>query len=159
MSIVLSLRRFVRRPILLRQQLNRSLTQSKDSAKKAKSLLRRTGEAVLYLSPVLAILISQNFVTSHCAADEKDEVSKTDGKNDPMESIIDQAFNVMAPLGFGGVFGFVSGYALKKVGEKAAYAVGLTFIGLQGISSILFLRSPFFVQIDLLASVDCVTVV
>jgi len=49
-----------------------------------------------------------------------------------VETLIDQAFAIMAPLGFGGIFGFATGYALKKVGEQAAYVVGLTFLGLQG---------------------------
>jgi uncharacterized membrane protein (Fun14 family) len=34
-------------------------------------------------------------------------------------------------LGFGGIAGFMSGYALKKVGKVLAFAIGIIFIILQ----------------------------
>lgn len=66
------------------------------------------------------------------AEDQSANPDDTHGSSDPVETLIDQAFAIMAPLGFGGIFGFATGYALKKVGEQAAYVVGLTFLGLQG---------------------------
>jgi len=38
---------------------------------------------------------------------------------------------VLGQLGFGGLAGLVSGYALKKIGKVLAFVLGVFFIGLQ----------------------------
>jgi len=43
------------------------------------------------------------------------------------------ALPVFKQVTFGGLMGFASGYALKKVGKMAAVGVGLTFMALQGL--------------------------
>jgi uncharacterized membrane protein (Fun14 family) len=54
---------------------------------------------------------------------------------DPVSSAIDKLKPVLAKLGFGSIMGYCSGYATKKVGKMAAFAVGVGFIFFQGLVS------------------------
>lgn len=44
---------------------------------------------------------------------------------------VTNVFPWVEQLGFGGVAGFVAGYAMKKVGKFVAFALGLLFVALQ----------------------------
>jgi uncharacterized membrane protein (Fun14 family) len=50
---------------------------------------------------------------------------------DIVEQAIDKAKPILMNIGFGGVMGFCSGMALKKVGKSLAVIIGTTFVGLQ----------------------------
>lgn len=50
---------------------------------------------------------------------------------DIVEQAIDKAKPILMNIGFGGVMGFCSGMALKKVGQSLAVIIGTTFVGLQ----------------------------
>jgi FUN14 domain-containing protein 1 len=63
-------------------------------------------------------------------ADNDDaEISK---EVDEVEALINNTVGpLITKLGYGGVMGMCSGYALKKVGKIAAFFVGLGFVGFQ----------------------------
>lgn len=68
--------------------------------------------------------------------------SAGDGQNDPVARAIKAAAPLMAKLGFGGVLGYCSGYALRTVGKMAAVAIGVSFCGLQ------YLQYKGYIKID-----------
>ena len=53
------------------------------------------------------------------------------GKNDPMERAIEAMKPALAKLTVGGVMGYCSGMALKKVGKVLATVIGLGFVAVQ----------------------------
>ena len=53
------------------------------------------------------------------------------GGNDAVESAITKLAPYLNQIGFGTVAGFCSGYVMKKVGQIAAFLVGVGFIGFQ----------------------------
>uniref|UniRef100_A0A7S0F743 EF-hand domain-containing protein n=1 Tax=Craspedostauros australis TaxID=1486917 RepID=A0A7S0F743_9STRA len=57
-------------------------------------------------------------------------VENKDAK-DAVEAAIDKVKPLIAKVSFGGVMGFCSGYAMKKVGKAVAVTIGLGFFGLQ----------------------------
>jgi uncharacterized membrane protein (Fun14 family) len=58
-----------------------------------------------------------------------------ENKPDPVERAIELAKPLLAQLGFGGVMGYCSGMAMKKIGKAVAFGVGVIFIGLQAAAS------------------------
>lgn len=54
-----------------------------------------------------------------------------ENKKDPVEAAIDKLKPMLQQLSFGGVMGYCSGMALKKVGKALAFVVGVGFVGLQ----------------------------
>eukprot|EP00903_Cladosiphon_okamuranus_P019487 g17920.t1 len=57
-----------------------------------------------------------------------------DEKDDAVSKLIDKYGDQMGEVGFGGVVGFCSGYALMKVGKIVAFVIGLGFIVTQGLN-------------------------
>mmetsp|Transcript_25266 Transcript_25266/g.31132 ORF Transcript_25266/g.31132 Transcript_25266/m.31132 type:complete len:125 (+) Transcript_25266:80-454(+) len=55
----------------------------------------------------------------------------TKNSDDPVNQILDKAKPHLSKLTFGGVVGYCSGAAAKKVGKVVAVFVGLTFIAVQ----------------------------
>jgi uncharacterized membrane protein (Fun14 family) len=58
----------------------------------------------------------------------------TESKKEPtdaIEKLLDKAKPIIAKISFGGVMGYCSGTALKKVGKALAFVIGCGFIGLQ----------------------------
>mmetsp|Transcript_33236 Transcript_33236/g.54867 ORF Transcript_33236/g.54867 Transcript_33236/m.54867 type:complete len:125 (+) Transcript_33236:264-638(+) len=55
-------------------------------------------------------------------------------KPDVVEKAIDRLKPIFKKLSFGAIMGYSSGYATKKIGKVAAFAVGLGFITLQSIA-------------------------
>jgi uncharacterized membrane protein (Fun14 family) len=64
---------------------------------------------------------------------DSSEVEKK--KKDLVEQAIEQAKPLLANISFGGVMGFCSGMAMKKVGEKLAVVIGCGFVALQAAVS------------------------
>ena len=61
--------------------------------------------------------------------EDDDEVTK---EVDAVEKIILNTVGpLMTKLGYGGLLGFCSGMALKKIGNLAAFVIGVGFVGLQ----------------------------
>ena len=60
--------------------------------------------------------------------EDKPLVEKDNG-GDPVERALDMLKPAVQKLGFGGIMGYCSGMALKKVGKALAFAVGLGFVG------------------------------
>jgi uncharacterized membrane protein (Fun14 family) len=54
-----------------------------------------------------------------------------ENKKDPVEAALDKLKPVFQQLTFGGVMGYCSGMALKKIGKAAAFAAGIGFIAVQ----------------------------
>ena len=52
-------------------------------------------------------------------------------KLDAVESALEKATPFLTNVTFGGMMGYCSGYALKKIGKALAVVVGVTFIALQ----------------------------
>lgn len=52
--------------------------------------------------------------------------------SDAVESALDKATPFLSNITFGGIMGYCSGYALKKVGKALAVVVGLGFVAVQG---------------------------
>jgi len=73
--------------------------------------------------------------TAACAEDESkksDPDAEKPVSSDEIERLLRLTIYPMCSrLGFGGIMGFCSGIAVKKVGEHIAYMVGMVFIGLQ----------------------------
>lgn len=58
-------------------------------------------------------------------------------------------------MGFSGAMGFTCGYALKKVGEKAAYSIGVMFITIQTLQYLGYITIDYGkVQDDVEKSLD-----
>lgn len=55
-----------------------------------------------------------------------------ENKPDAVESALQKATPFLSNITFGGLMGFTSGYALKKVGKALAVVVGVAFIAMQG---------------------------
>lgn len=51
---------------------------------------------------------------------------------DPVNEAIEKLKPALSQFSFGGVMGYCSGMALKKVGKGLAYVVGMGFMALQG---------------------------
>ena len=58
-------------------------------------------------------------------------VENKEEKPDAVEKLLDKAKPLFAKISFGGVMGYCSGTALKKVGKSLAFVIGCGFIGLQ----------------------------
>ena len=52
-------------------------------------------------------------------------------KKDAVEQVIEKSKPILANIGMGGIVGFTSGIALKKIGKALAVVIGTGFIGLQ----------------------------
>merc|ERR1712130_123500 len=63
--------------------------------------------------------------------DTTDTLHNMTENKDPVEEALEKAKPLLAQASFGGVMGYCSGMALKKVGRAVAFLVGVTFIGLQ----------------------------
>ena len=57
-------------------------------------------------------------------------------------------YPVVAPLGVGGIFGFTTGVVFRKLGEKAAYVVGLAFLGLTGLQHLGYVKVDYIKIVD-----------
>lgn len=71
-------------------------------------------------------------------------------KPDEVDNYIKSLRPVLEQLGFGGLMGFCSGIALKRVGQIAAYCVGFGFIGFQAVKY--YTGSKQLVDLDKLKS-------
>jgi uncharacterized membrane protein (Fun14 family) len=71
--------------------------------------------------------------SAECASANDDKVpEKQDNSGDAMEIFLKRTvYPACNKLGFGGIMGFCTGIAVKKVGEAVAILVGVSFIGLQ----------------------------
>ena len=85
--------------------------------------------------------------TAECAAEgaegkEDEEVSK---EVDAVEKVILKTVGpLLTKIGYGGVLGFLSGLAMKKVGQIAAFFVGVGFVAIQ------VLQHEGIIQVDFL---------
>jgi FUN14 domain-containing protein 1 len=50
-----------------------------------------------------------------------------------MAALIERFAPLAQKLGFGGIMGYISGLTLKRLGQEAAFLVGVAFLGLQGL--------------------------
>ena len=81
-----------------------------------------------------------------------------DDNKDAMSKAIDKLKPVITQLSFGSVMGYCSGYATKKIGKAAAFAVGVGFICMQGLVSTGYLNINWGkVKDDAIKSVDTVS--
>jgi uncharacterized membrane protein (Fun14 family) len=55
--------------------------------------------------------------------------------DDPVESALTLFTPLVGQLSFGSMVGYTSGYALKKIGKMAAFAIGAGFIFLQSMAA------------------------
>jgi len=73
--------------------------------------------------------------SASCAEDESKKPESDADKSLPHDEIDRflrvRVYPLCSRLGFGGIMGFCSGIAVKRVGETIAYLVGVVFIGLQ----------------------------
>jgi uncharacterized membrane protein (Fun14 family) len=53
---------------------------------------------------------------------------------DPVNQVIEGLTPILAKLGFGGIMGYCSGLALKKIGKAVAFMIGVGFIFLQTLA-------------------------
>jgi uncharacterized membrane protein (Fun14 family) len=60
--------------------------------------------------------------------------------DDPVNTGTQMALSMGPPATFGGACGFVSGFVAMKVGKTAVFAVGVVFVGLQGLSKLGFIE-------------------
>jgi uncharacterized membrane protein (Fun14 family) len=54
-----------------------------------------------------------------------------ENKPDAVESALEKATPFLTNVTFGGMMGYTTGYAMKKIGKAVAFLVGITFIALQ----------------------------
>lgn len=54
-----------------------------------------------------------------------------ESKPDAVESALEKATPFLTNVTFGGMMGYTTGYAMKKIGKAVAFFVGVTFIALQ----------------------------
>ena len=94
----------------------------------------------------LVWLIPQSQCAAETADGDDEEISK---EGDAVEKVI---LNTVGPLvtkmGYGGVMGFFSGLAMKKVGQIAAFFVGIGFVAIQ------VLQHEGIIQVDFLEVKD-----
>lgn len=55
-----------------------------------------------------------------------------ENKPDHVETALDKLKPMLQELSFGGLMGYCSGLAMKKIGKAVAFVVGVGFVGLQG---------------------------
>ncbi|CAM9834260.1 unnamed protein product [Ectocarpus sp. 6 AP-2014] len=60
--------------------------------------------------------------------------SKGGNDDDEVTKLIDKYGDRIGEVGFGGVVGFCSGYAMMKVGKAIAFVIGVGFIVVQGLN-------------------------
>eukprot|EP01035_Chromulina_nebulosa_P017326 gene17326-22870_t len=120
-------------------QANKTLKIIKNEVFINKNKIIKNFGKISFIGGSLAYLLLKNDVS--CSND--DNLSPLDPKEDPVEKFINYAFPIVAPLGFGGVMGFITGLALRKLGEKAAYVLGLSFVALQGLSYTGYIKIDF----------------
>mmetsp|Transcript_19351 Transcript_19351/g.28617 ORF Transcript_19351/g.28617 Transcript_19351/m.28617 type:complete len:201 (+) Transcript_19351:114-716(+) len=104
-----------------------------------KSCKNRLKRQLLLFGGALTLLAT--VPTSSCASSSKpsnaakkidtDKSSKGSDDDDAVTEIIDKYYDIVGRLGFGGIAGFMSGYAFKKVGKIAAFCVGTGFMAVQ----------------------------
>ena len=58
-----------------------------------------------------------------------------EGLPDPVKEFIEKSSPAMGEIGFGGVMGYCSGVAFRRVGRAMGVVVGLGFIGVQAAAS------------------------
>ena len=68
---------------------------------------------------------------SASSSNPQDGVPSSSKAKDAVERALDAMKPMAGPLTFGGIMGYCSGMALKKVGKAVAFVVGLGFVGLQ----------------------------
>jgi uncharacterized membrane protein (Fun14 family) len=146
MSLVFRFHRCLRLPVSLRVLESKTVlvmnSSSKSTSKqlsKAKNLFARYSKRVLLLSPLALLFLSNE--SALCAPDG--DATKANSPTDPVEKLIQQVFPMVAPLGMGGLFGLATAVAMKRLGEKVAYVVGLSFIGLQALSYAGYIKIDF----------------
>lgn len=77
------------------------------------------------------------------------------GKDDPIEKLIEIWGPEVQKLGFGGVMGICTAVAVKRIGSQAAYAGGLIFLLLQGLAYKGYISIDFKkIQSDATKSID-----
>ena len=77
---------------------------------------------------------------------------------DPMAKAIDTLKPILTKLTFGSLMGYCSGYATKRIGKAAAFAVGVSFMVMQGLVSTGYINIDWGkVKDDAIKSVDTVS--
>ena len=79
--------------------------------------------------------------------------------NDPVETTIDKLKPMISQISFGSFVGYCSGTALKRIGKVIAFAIGVSFIGLQSAVSAGYIDVNWEkVQEDAIKPIDTVRV-
>lgn len=75
-----------------------------------------------------------------------------------MAKAIDTLKPILTKLTFGSLMGYCSGYATKRIGKAAAFAVGVSFMVMQGLVSTGYINIDWGkVKDDAIKSVDTVS--
>lgn len=81
-----------------------------------------------------------------------------ENKPDAVESALDKLQPIFTKLSFGAIMGYTSGYATKKIGKIAAFAVGCGFIFIQSLAMAGWIQVDWLkIQGDAFKKVDTVS--